>query len=176
MRKEEKPMTIDAKLKAADVYPFAIRAEMDAAAIYRDLHERVRNEALRQKLDFLAKEEDRHKAILERLFRDHFPGRKLVVPAASKRAKTAVVLTDATSVAALFKLAMQKEKEAEEYYKSAKAQAEDGQAKRIFDYLARVERSHYFMLKSEIDLLERFPDYYNVEDANEGQDLFHIGA
>jgi rubrerythrin len=169
-------MTIDPKMKPADVYPFAIRAELDAAAIYRELQSRVRNEALRQKLDFLAKEEDRHKAILERLFRDHFPGRKLVVPAEAKRPRKAVPVDDATAVVALFKLAMQKEKEAEEYYKGAKSQAEDGQAKRILDYLARVERSHYFMLKSEIDLLERFPDYYNVEDAHEGQDLFHVGA
>ncbi|MCX6560882.1 MAG: ferritin family protein [Candidatus Aminicenantes bacterium] len=169
-------MTIDPKLKAADVYPFAIRAELDAAALYRGLWERVRNEALRQKLNFLAKEEDRHTAILDRLFRDHFPGRKLVVPAAARGPRKPVLVDDATAVVSLFKLAMQKEKEAEEYYKSAKAQAEDGQAKRILDYLARVERSHYFMLKSEIDLLERFPDYYNVEDANEGQDLFHIGA
>lgn len=169
-------MTIDPKMKPADVYPFAIRAELDAAAIYRDLRGRVRNEALRQKLDFLAKEEDRHKAILERLFRDHFPERKLVVPAEAKRPRKAVPVDDATAVVALFKLAMQKEKEAEEYYKGAKSLAEDGQAKRILDYLARVERSHYFMLKSEIDLLERFPDYYNVEDAHEGQDLFHVGA
>ncbi len=170
-------MTINPKLKPADVYPFAIRAEMDAAAIYRELQTRVRNEALRQKLDFLAKEEDRHKAILERLFRDHFPGRKLVVPTEARRLrKPAAGVDDATAVVALFKLAMQKEKEAEEYYKSAKAQVEDAAAKRILEYLARVERSHYFMLKSEIDLIERFPDYYNVEDAHEGQDLFHIGA
>ncbi|MDD8027323.1 MAG: ferritin family protein [Acidobacteriota bacterium] len=169
-------MTIDSKLKGADVYPIAIRAEMDAAGLYRDLQGRVRNEALRQKLDFLAKEEDRHKAILERLFHDHFPDRKLVVPAESKRPQALASVDESTRVVSLFKLAMLKEKEAEEYYKGAKALTGDAQAKRILDYLARVERSHYYMLKSEIDLLERFPDYYNVEDAHEGQDLFHIGA
>jgi len=89
-------MSMDAKIKAYDVYPVAIRAELDAAGIYRDLHERVKNEVLRQKLDFLAKEEDRHKAILERLFRDHFPERQLVVPAESKRPKSKVALDDAT--------------------------------------------------------------------------------
>jgi rubrerythrin len=169
-------MTIDPKIKPADVYPFAIRAELDAAAIYRGLWERVRNEALRQKLDFLAKEEDRHAAILDRLFRAHFPGRKLIVPAVARGPRKPAAVDESTAVLALFKLAMQKEKEAEEYYKGAKSQAEDAQAKRIFDYLSRVERSHYYMLKSEIDLLERFPEYYNVEDAHEGQDLFHIGA
>jgi hypothetical protein len=31
------------------------------------------------------------------------------------------------------------------------------------------------MLKSEIDLLEKFPDYYSVEDFHIAQDLFHVG-
>jgi rubrerythrin len=71
---------------------------------------------------------------------------------------------------------MTKEKEAEEFYKEAKAKVEDAQSKRILTYLSRVERSHYYMLRSEVDILEKFPDYYDVEDAHEGQDLFHIGA
>jgi hypothetical protein len=31
------------------------------------------------------------------------------------------------------------------------------------------------MIKSEIDLLQKFPDYYNVEDFHVAQDLFHVG-
>jgi rubrerythrin len=164
------------KTKPFDVYPIAIRAEIDAADIYRGLHGLVKNEALKQKLDFLAREEERHKAILERLFKDHFPGRTLNVPAKSERAKKAVPVDEATSVLDLFKLAMAKEKEAEEYYRGAKAAAEDDQSRRILDYLGRTERSHYYMLRSEIDLLTRFPEYYNADEANIGQDLFHIGA
>jgi len=169
-------MTFDSNLKPFEVYPVAVRAEIDAAEIYRDLKALVKNEALKQKLDFLAKEEDRHKAILERLFRDHFPNRKLVVPGQSKRLKQSVAVDEATSVLELFKLAMSKEKEAEEFYREARTRSEDAQSKRILDYLSRTERSHYYMLQSEIDLLERFPEYYNADNANEGQDLFHIGA
>ena len=169
-------MSLDPKIKPYDVYPVAIRAELDAAGIYRDLHDRVGNEVLKQKLDFLAKEEDRHKAILERLFRDHFPERKLVVPAESKRPKAKAALAEGAAVLDLFKLAMQKEKEAEEYYKDAKAAVDDAQSKKVLEYLRRVERSHYFMLRSEIELLEKFPDYYDAEAEYFGQDLFHIGA
>lgn len=169
-------MPFSAKIKPMDVYPLAIRAEIDAAEIYRGLAGLVRNEALKQKLDFLAREEDRHKAILERLFKDHFPGRPLLVPEAGRKPKKSVPVDEAASVLALFQLAMAKEKEAEEYYRAAKAEAEDAQSRRILDYLARTERSHYYMLRSEIDLLTRFPEYYNADDAHEGQDLFHIGA
>ncbi len=169
-------MAIDPKLKAHGVYSVAIRAELDAAALYRDLHGQVRNEVLKQKLDFLAREEDRHKALLERLFRDHFPGRTLAVPAASRRPPAKAAVNEATAVLDLFKLAMQKEKEAEATYKDAKAAAEDAQSRKILEYLSRVERSHYYMLRSEVDLLEKFPDYYNAEEAHLGQDLFHVGA
>jgi rubrerythrin len=169
-------MTMDAKIKPYDVYPAAIRAELDAAAVYRDLQGRVKNEVLKQKLDFLAKEEDRHKGILERLFRDHFPERKLVVPAESKRPKSKASLDAGAAVLELFKLAMTKEKEAEEYYRDAKARVDDAQSKKVLEYLRRVERSHYYMLQSEVALLEKFPDYYDADAEYLGQDLFHVGG
>lgn len=168
-------MTFHPKTEPADVYPLAIRAEIDAAGIYRGIHDRVRNAALKQKLEFLAREEDRHKAILERLFKDHFPGRTLVVPAAGARPAKAVPLSEETSVLDLFKLAMAKEKKAEEFYRGARAAAEDARSRHILDYLSRAERSHYYLLQSEINLLIAFPDSYNAEDAHEGQDLFHVG-
>ena len=43
-------MSLEAKLKPYEVYPVAIRAEMDAAGIYLGLHGRVKNEVLKQKL------------------------------------------------------------------------------------------------------------------------------
>jgi len=168
-------MSIDPRKKAPEIMGIAVRAEMDAAAIYRGLFGRVKNEVLRQKLDFLAREEDRHKALLERLFKDKFPGQALRVPEAGRPAKGVPAVED-MAVLDLFKLAMGKEKEAEEFYKDAKARIEDPAAKRMLEYLSRIERGHYFMIKSEIDLLQVFPDSYDVEEANIGQDLFHIGG
>lgn len=167
---------MDAKIKPQDVYPVAVRAEMDAAALYRDLQGRVRNEVLKQKLDFLAKEEDRHKALLERLFRDHFPERKLIVPAEAKRGRARIFLEGSAAVLDLFRLAMAKEKEAEEFYRDAKAKVDDAGSRKVLEYLRRVERSHYYMLQSEIALLEKFPDYYDADAEYFGQDLFHVGG
>jgi rubrerythrin len=168
-------MSIDPRKKAPEIMGIAVRAEMDAAAIYRGLHGRVKNEALKQKLDFLAKEEDRHKLLLEQLFKDKYPGQTLHVPEAGRPAK-GVPAVEGMAVIDIFKLAMGKEKEAEEFYKDAKARIENPAGKKVLDYLSRVERSHYYMLKSEIDLLQVFPDSYDVEEAHLGQELFHIGA
>ena len=63
------------------------------------------------------------------------PSRKLVVPAESKRPKAKVAVDEATAVLGLFKLAMTKEKEAEKYYKDAKAQVDDPESKKILEYL-----------------------------------------
>lgn len=168
-------MTIDASSKSYEILAVAVRSEIDAAAIYRGLRDRVKNEVLRQKLQFLADEETRHKAILERLFADKFPDEALQIPAESPRLAKAAAVGETTSVLDLFKLAMAKEKEAEEYYKESKAGITDPGGRKILDYLARVERSHYFMLKSEIELLEKFPEYFDVEAFHTGQDLFHVG-
>jgi hypothetical protein len=45
----------------------------------------------------------------------------------------------------------------------------------MLGYLARVERSHYFLIKSEIDLLEKFPDSYKIEETDLGEDRIHVG-
>jgi len=168
-------MAIDPTTKPYEILAVAVRAEIDAAAIYDDLRGRVKNEVLVQKLQFLANEEARHKAILERLFADKFPDQTLRVPAASPKPAKPVAVDDKTAVLDLFKLAMAKEKEAEEFYKESKTAITDAPGRKILDYLSRVERSHYFMLKSEVALLEKFPEYFDVAEFHVGQDLFHVG-
>lgn len=168
-------MTIVSSSKPDEILAVAVRSEMDAAAIYNGLRGRVKNEVLLQKLQFLANEEMRHKAILERLFADRCPGETLRLPQASSGPAKSVAIDDSTSVMDLFKLAMKKEKQAEDYYKESKKSITDARSQKILDYLSRVERSHYFMLKSEIELLEKFPEYFDVEAFHIGQDLFHVG-
>ena len=168
-------MAIDVRMSAPEILGIAVRNELDAAAIYRGLHGRVKNEVLKQKLDFLAREEERHKVILERLFKDKFPGQALQVPEAGAP-DPSLPAGEAMSVLDLFTLAMGKEKQAEEFYRDAKSKIEDAAGRRMLDYLSRVERSHYYMIKSEIDLLQVFPEAYDVEESHIGQDLFHVGA
>jgi rubrerythrin len=168
-------MSLAAALKPSEILAVAVKAEIDAASIYIGLQGRVKNEVLVQKLKFLAHEEERHRAMLERLFADRFPGQELKVPDRPDLPLRAVSIDEKSSVMDLFKLALRKEKQAEEFYRDSRKTMEDEQSRKILDYLSRVERSHYFMIKSEIGLLEKFPDYYNVEDFHVAQDLFHIG-
>jgi rubrerythrin len=168
-------MSLDPKLRPHEVLAAAIRSEIDAAAFYAGLLEKVRNVLLQQKLKFLVTEEKKHRQILERLHAQRFPGVDLKIPEKAARPRASAAVDEKISILDLFKLALEAERLAEQFYKDARGVMDDASSRKMLEYLSRVERSHYFLIKSEIDLLSRFPDYYDVEDFNIGQDLFHIG-
>ncbi len=168
-------MALNPNLRPYEVLATAIRSEMEAANFYSKVLDRVKNILLQQKLKFLVLEEKKHRKILERLFSDRFPDRELKVPEKAARPRLPVTVDEKSTVLDLFKAALVAEKAAEEFYADARKKAGDQASQKILEYLSRVERSHYFLIKAEIDLLTRFPDYYDVEDFHLGQDLFHIG-
>jgi rubrerythrin len=168
-------MSIDKNLAAWQVLGVAIRSEVDAAAFYTRLQGRIKNVLLVQKLKFLALEEDHHRTILERLLGQRYPDKPKDAPESSLLPPIGVSLPAEPSVPALFEAALKAEETAEAYYNEAAGRLEDEAGRRILAYLGRIERSHQAMLKAELDLIARFPDYYSVEDFHLGQDLFHVG-
>lgn len=168
-------MALNAKLRPYEVLAVAIRSEIEAAGFYARLLSQVKNILLQKKLKFLVLEEKKHRRILERLHAQRFPDVGLKIPEKTVRPRPKATLDEKSSVLELFQAALGAEKIAETFYKDAQRVIKDAGSKKILEYLSRVERSHYFLIKSEIDLLERFPDYYDVEDFHLGQDLFHVG-
>ncbi len=168
-------MSLDPKLRPYEVLAAAVRSEIEAANFYGRLLSRVKNAVLEQKLKFLVLEEKKHRKILERLHSQRYPDRKLMIPEKSVGPRLPAAVDRKSSILDLFKVALAAEKFAEEYYRDAQKAMEDAGSRKMLEYLSRVERSHYFLIKSEIDLLSRFPDYYDVEDFHLGQDLVHIG-
>lgn len=168
-------MAIDKSLAAWQVLGVAIRSEVDAAAFYNRLQGRVKNVLLVQKLKFLALEEEHHRKILERLLAQRYPDKPKDVPESSLMPPIGVALPAEPSVPELFEAALKAEEIAEAYYNDASERVEEEAGQRILAYLGRVERSHQAMIRSELDLIRRFPDYYDVEDFHLGEDLFHVG-
>jgi rubrerythrin len=162
-------------LSPSEVFGVALKSEIEATKDYSRLYEMVKNEILRTKLKFLISEEKKHRRILERLFSQRFPEEQLKIAEKSILPSIEISKGKKLSVLDLFKLALRAEKTSEEFYKEAGERAEDKESKRVLGYLVRVERSHYFIIKSEIDMLDRYPDYYKVDDFHLGQDMFHVG-
>lgn len=168
-------MSMDPGLAPHLVLAAAIKSEIDAEGFYSRLQARVKNIILVQKLKFLAFEEERHREMLTKLFGQRFPGSPLEVPGVSPLPPIGSTLGPDPSVLDLFKAALNAEEVSELFYEDAGQTAGDEGSRRILSYLGRVERSHAAMIRSEIDLLARYPDYYQVEDFHVGQDLFHVG-
>jgi len=168
-------MVLEQKLEASRVLAAAIRSEIDAAAFYTRLQGKIKNIVLIEKLKFLSFEEEQHRKILGRLFSQKFAGKPLELPDKSPLPPIGADLEENSSVLDLFQAALRAEQTAEEFYREAGLKTDDQAGRKILAYLSRVERSHQFVIKSEIDLLSKYPDYYNVEDYHIGQDFFHIG-
>lgn len=168
-------MKLDPKLSQDEILSMAVKSEIDAAETYSKLNDQVKNQLLKKKLNFLLFEEKKHRSILERLFTQKFPKKKPKIPEKSFLPKIKVNIDKNTTMLDIFNAAFQAEKKAEEFYSEISQKMEEEHSQKILQYLSRVERSHSYMIKSEIDLLEKFPDYYNVEDFHEGHEFVHIG-
>jgi rubrerythrin len=168
-------MAIDKNLAAWQVLGVAIRSEVDAAAFYTRLRERVKNFILVQKLKFLVLEEEHHKKILERLLGQKYPDKPKDIPESSLMPPISVAVGTDPTVPALFEAALKAEELAEAYYNEAGERMDEETSRKILAYLGRVERSHQSMIRAELELIRKFPDYYSVEDFHVGQDLFHVG-
>lgn len=168
-------MSIDLKLKPWEVLGVAIRSEIDAASFYTRLQERVKNAVLLQKLKFLAMEEEHHRKMLDRLFGQKFPGQVRDVPESSLMPPISDALGADPSVLDLLLAALKAEEVSESFYLGSLENAADESSRSLLAYLGRVERSHQAIIKSEIELLRKFPDYFSVEDFHIGQEMFHVG-
>lgn len=161
--------------KALDILALAIKSEMEAAAFYQKLARKIKAAFLQKKVLFLAREERKHEVLLRKISRQRFGTEPTVFPEKGVEPGFKIISFKGMKVADLFKLAWQAEKAAEAFYRQAKEKIEDELAQHILNYLIRVERSHAALIKSEMDLIERFPEGYDVAAIHFGDELMHIG-
>jgi rubrerythrin len=176
-------MISNVQLTPLEALGVAIKAEIEAAETYERLANLVKNRALKEKAHFLRGEELKHRALLEEAYARQFPDVELVLPAQSLvlRVDAEPVLSEAEglegemSVLELLALAMQAEQASERFYADLARRSQSESARAMFQYLRRMEGSHFHLLQVEHDLVTRFPDYYNVEEFHFGDELIHLG-
>ena len=154
-----------------DLLLTAIKSEIDSNTIYSKLANQVKNGLLKDKLNFLAKEEEKHKIYIEDLFKKQFPGKTLAIPE-----KTAVPLPEinisdeSIPLSKILKQAMNAEQSAQTFYQSlAKLYTNDKQIHNTLTYFADMELGHYKILEVEKESMERF------EDADVYWPMIHAG-
>ena len=138
---------------------YSIRAEIDSNKVYSDLADRVFNPLLKEKFNWLAFEENKHKEILMKLHAALLPNQTIQVPEEpSQDLFKPIDVSPSTSLVEILLQAMDAEKFAEDFYARLAERVEEGQ-KRLLQYLSKVEHSHYLMLKTEYDAVQDFEDY-----------------
>jgi rubrerythrin len=162
-------------LTALEVLGVAIRSEIDAAALYERMADRVGNPTLVAKLGFLRQEEEKHRLMLEELYAARFPDVDLELPAKSHVPTIDDVDVDDLGVPELFQLAMKAEQLAASFYGEQAEHSRDEMSRTVLRYLSNVECGHFHMLETEYELLSRFPSYYSAGEFHVGDELMHVG-
>ncbi len=149
----------------------ALRAEMDSKAFYEGLAGRVKNFMLKDRLNFLAGEEEKHRRYFYNLLEAKFPGEEIVPPSTTPVPLPRLELPhEKVPISELLWQAMQAEKAAEEFYTELAAQFdEESQERSMTLYIAAMERGHYRLLEQEREVALRF------EEADFTWPMTHVG-
>ena len=152
-------MTENRQISVRQLLEMASRAEIDANKVYSDLAQSLKNPLLKEKFQWLAFEEDKHKKSLEKLFFTLFREDKMEIPdKADEALLPSIKFTPSSSLVEILYQAMKAEEAAGEFYLNLAQKINDPQ-KKILKYLSHVEHSHYTMLKSEYIMAQEFDDY-----------------
>lgn len=129
-----------------------IRAELEAIDAYSKLAENIDDDLLKERFEALAKDESRHRKILEGIYEENFPGKQIVLPERSGVPKVQVTVTDDNTISKILKIAMEAERKAEDYYRDLAKKVDDSNKIDLLNYLANIENGHYYFLKVEYEM------------------------
>jgi rubrerythrin len=145
------------KYKLDELLLTAMKAEVDANAVYRGLAARVKNAMLKDRLAFLAAEEEKHRRYFEAQFRKDFPGQEIKLPAKGVVPLPEVKLEgDDTPLDQVFAQAMAAEMAAYDFYRGIAALYADEATRNMIFYVAAMEMGHYRLLEIEKENAARY--------------------
>jgi rubrerythrin len=150
-------------LTGLEVLGVAIRSEMEAFRFYTQARKGAQNPLLKEKLSRLAADERRHREILEERYKRSSGEPSPPVPrkgGAEGRGKMPKDLRPEE----ILTLAIQKEQEAARFYRREALRSTDMGARFMLEYLADFERNHERSLQAELKALNRFPDWFTLQD------------
>ncbi|UCD13077.1 MAG: ferritin family protein [Thermoplasmatales archaeon] len=154
-----------------DLLLAALKSEVDSKNFYLKLAKRVNNYLLKDKLKFLAKEEEQHKVLIEEMFKQEYPRKDLTLPKESSVPLPEINITDEdVPISKILGQAMEAEKAAHDFYlELSKFFEKDVKIKNTLMYFATMEMGHYKLLEVEKESMESY------EIADEYWPMMHIG-
>jgi rubrerythrin len=157
-----------------EVLTIGIKAEMEAVSLYTRMKEKAGAQDLKDKMDFLIGQEERHEQIMRDAFANQFPDVELKLPTKSVVPSIGDALEKDATLRDLFGVAMEAEKKAEKFYHDLAGKTRDHNSKALLEYLASMEHSHHSILEAEYNGLETAADE-DSDDFLRGDRLMHFG-
>lgn len=159
------------KYSLKDMILAALKSEIESKKIYLRVAEDVNNFLLKDRMKFLAEEEEKHKKIFTAIFKDRFPDDKLQLPEKSPVPLPEISYEkDRVSVSDVLAQAMIAEKAAYDFYNSMVSLFPDNKGiQSMLTYIARMELGHFKILEIEKESAE------SVEDADIVWPMIHLG-
>lgn len=151
----------DKEITSLEALGIAIRSEIDAQEVYKDLSDLCENELLKERFLNLHKEEKRHQLLLEKKYKEMFPEVELVLPNSQlPKAASSTPLRRKLGLKDVLQLAIEEEKKSREFYLDCLSTVSDLSGQRMFRFLADMEFSHQMILSAELEMIEKYPQYY----------------
>jgi len=148
----------------------AIKSEIESYKLYRKIAKKTKNGLLQDKLEFLAKEEEKHQEFIEDIYKNHYPDEKIRLPIETQVPLPKINLNEDMPISKLLKNAMDAEKHAHDFYESLAERFESGsKIHNTLLYFADMETGHYKILEIEMESMERF------EEADVYWPMMHVG-
>lgn len=139
----------------------ALKSEIDSREVYQQIADKVKNALLKDKLRFLASEEEKHRKIIEGVYREAFVGKELQIPEKSPVPLPQIAISDEMmAISEVFSMAMNAEMAAYDfYYELAKLYEDNPTLKKTVEYVATMEMGHFKLLEIEKNNMEQFEDF-----------------
>lgn len=142
--------------KLEEMFLFAIQGEINDRETYLDLADRMENSFLKTKLRFLADEEEKHKATLEEMYKVYYPDKDFILSRKTVGPELNVIIGDNLMLIQILERAMEFEKSAQKHYLSiADEISDDPESSTTLTYFAAMEATHYELLKTEKEHIEK---------------------
>jgi len=152
-------------LTALEALGLAIRIEMDAQELYQDLASMTENDLLKERFLNLYQEERRHQVLLEK-YREMFPDVDLQLPETQlPRDMLDKNIAKSPGIKDVLQIAIDEVKKAREFYLDCAEAEGDLSGKRMFRFLGDMKFSHQMMLNAELEVIEKYPSYYEGQSA-----------
>lgn len=148
------------KYTLEDLLLAAIKSEVEAEKVYSKLAESVKNAFLKERLKFLASEENKHKRYIEGIFRKQFGEQEIILPEKTDVPLPEIEIIDENeSISLILESAIKAEKAAKEFYEALSERFDDIEIKNMLKVLAKMEDGHYTILEQELGNVKAFEEY-----------------